>query len=1031
MRNEKPNRYQKQSSKQFGKQYRKRTATGAVSVAAALAVVAGLLQFAAGPAVAADDGDMPSVTLTGAHRAAPRQAFLAAADSSGYLSVPSAYPGGSPARWIGRDGTIRDIPNRPYTTAYNGVLGLEKVPQTTNVHQIRHYPTGKVTRFYVPAGDRVTRVFAENRLLVSRQVEGKWTLHLLEMPAGGGTPVDRPVTGVADDFAGWMLEETSDTRGAAFWYKQADGGEPWRTALLDFDTAALTYVPSDDFGLLEYPHLAGDTVIFYALDKRFSNSRLYVIDRARPAAPGHLIDIPEDARLKARAIGDWVVYPDTAKNTILAVPVTGGPARTLLAASTGKFVDGDDGSFSIEGGTDAEHWAVQRVTLGTDGIPVFEAVAPLPAVSVYEAGGIAVDQGRVLLGTERADATSAYDGTHLSATALSLAADGTLTAAPPETLGDLGYEESNPDYSYHVDCYEECLRLTGTGESEIDRPAQEVSAVVAASASYRVLRTGRGKVEVRDGSKVLTTGSWPAAALWGNTLWTAGTDARGDTVFERSALPSMRRLGSLTPSGTCLPSDLQVVGRYVYWSCGPDADARVLDQVTGTEHDVPQGYARLGDGYLVTQDADLGKLLITYLPGAVPADRVGTQELGPLPSPAYAPADRRGRFWNVDPYGGPVAYQTASGDITVKWPQVTNSPFGAIHVDVPTSVNLRENSGFQGVWQLNRPATSWKLTIATSTGAPVRTVTGGVTRGTLTAVWDGRNEKGALVRTGTYRIRMTAQSANGTPTNVVLLDKQVPIRSVERHDFGRDGIGDLLTFDSAGRLAIQPGTGRGTIDTAHKVLGSGWPTSSAFVPFGEVTGDMCNDLLVRDSAGRLTRYEGTCGRAFTPRSPHRLLGTGFGGYNVLTSPGDLTGDGHPDLIARDRAGVLWRYAADGRGGLTARVKVVGGQGGYTRLIGAGDMNGDGIGDMVGLDRANVLWRWLGNGKGAFGSRTRIATGITVNALTVPGDLNGDGRPDLVGRDRSGALWRWNGTPSATLGTKTRIATGWNGYTGLY
>ncbi|NEA66493.1 FG-GAP-like repeat-containing protein [Streptomyces sp. SID12488] len=1001
--------------------------TGAVSAAAALAVVAGLLQFASGPAAAADGGDMPSVTLTGAHRAAPRQGFLTAADNSGYLSVPRSYEPGSPATWIGRDGSTRDIPRRPYAIAYNGGLGLEKVPDTENVYQIRQYATGKVTRFYVPAGDRATKVFAENRLVVARQVGGKWTLRLLEMPAGGGKPVDRPVTGVQDDFDGWMQGEASDPRGAAFWYKQADGDHPWRTALLDFDTAALTYMPSDDFGLLEYPHLAGDTVLFYAIDKGFQNSHLYVIDRSRPEARGHLIDLPYDARLRARAIGDWVLYPDTAKNAIRAVPVTGGPARTLLTASTGNFVDGDDGSFFIEGGTDAEHWAVQRVTLGTDGTPAFEPVAPLPPVSVYEAGGVAVDQGRVLLGTERADASGPVDGTHLTASALSLAADGTLTAAPPEQLGDLGYDVGS---SYHVDCYEECLRLTGNGEGGIPYPEDGVSAVVAASAPYRVVRTARGVMEVRDGFKVLATGSWPAAALWGNTLWTAGTDSRGSTVYERFSLPSMRRLGSLSLDD-CLPSDLQVVGRYVYWSCGPNEEAGVFDQQTGTQQYVPRGYAQLGDGYLVSQDDEAGKLLITYLRGAVPADRVGTEELGPLPSPPYAPADRRARFWNVDRFGGPVAYQTASGDVTVKWPQGTTSPFAAIDATVPTSVNLRQGSGFQGIWHLNRPAASWKLTVTAPGGAVVRTVTGGLARGTLTATWDGRAENGALVRTGTYRMRLTARAANGATADTVIYDKQVPVRSVERHDFGRDGIGDLITRDSAGRLAIQPGTGRGTIDSAHKVQAGGWPTSSAFVPFGDLSGDRCNDLLVRDSAGRLTRYDGTWGKAFTPRTPHRLLGTGFGGYNALTSPGDLTGDGRADLIARDKAGVLWRYSDDGKGGLAARVRLVAGQGGYTRLVGAGDLNADGIGDMVGLDRTGGLWRWLGNGKGAFGSRVRIAGGISVNALVVPGDLTGDGRPDLLGRDRAGALWRWNGTKSATFGTKTRIATGWGGYTGLY
>ncbi|WP_307630517.1 FG-GAP-like repeat-containing protein [Streptomyces turgidiscabies] len=1008
--------------------------TGVVSVAAALAVVAGLLQFASGPAVAADGEDMPSVTLTGAHRTGPRQMFLTAADDSGYLSVKRPHETGAPATWYGRDGSTRDFSGRPsYVRAYNGGLGLENVQGTTNVYDIRRYATGKATRFYAPAGDRVIRIFAENRLLVAREVDGKWTLRLLEMPAGGGKLVERPVTGVDDDFAGWVTyEETSDTRGAAFWYKPADAREPWRTALLDFDTAALTYVPSDDFGVLESPHLAGDRVLFYALDKNFRNSRLYVIDRDHPEVPGHLIDVPEDVRHKARAIGDWLLYPDPAKRgAILAVPVTGGTPRTLLTASTGNFVDGADNSFFIEGGTDAEHWAVQRVTLGPDGVPVFEPVVPVPAASLYDVGGVAVDQGRVLLGTERdAVAPEPAWGTDLTATALTLSADGTLTAAPPENLGNLAYFVGNEDWGYWEECYEECLRLTSTGEGDIVYPSATVSAAVAASASYRVVPAGRGTLQVRDGNKVLATGSWSAAALWGNTLWTAGFDSRVSIEVASVSLPSMRKLDNLVLV-PCLPSDLQVVGLYVYWSCGPNAEAGVYNQESGITQKVPRGYARLGDGYLVSQDEDTDKLLITYLNDAVPADRVGTEILGPLPSPPLAPADRRGRFWNVDRFGGPVAYLTASGDVTVKWPQVTTYPIVATDATVPTSVDLRKGGGFQGVWHLSRPAASWRLTVTTPRGAVVRTVTGGLARGKVTASWDGRTENGAVVRTGTYRVKLTARAADGTTTDTVIYDKQVPVRSVERHDFGRDGIGDLVTFDSAGRLAVQPGTGRGTIDSARKVLGGGWPTSSAFVPFGDLSGDVCNDLLVRDSAGRLTLYDGTCGKAFTPRTPHRLLGTGFGGYNVLTSPGDLTGDGRADLIARDKAGGLWRYSADGMGGLSARVNLVWGQGGYTRLVGAGDLNGDGIGDMVGLDRANVLWRWLGNGKGAFGGRVRIAGGINVNSLAVSGDLTGDGRPDLVGRDRAGALWRWSGTASATFGTKSRIATGWSGYTGLY
>ncbi len=341
--------------------------------------------------------------------------------------------------------------------------------------------------------------------------------------------------------------------------------------------------------------------------------------------------------------------------------------------------------------------------------------------------------------------------------------------------------------------------------AEIVHPSDGPS-VVAASPSYRVVSPAPGRQEVRAGDKVLATGSWAASALWGNTLWTAGKDSQGSTVYERFSPPSMRRLES--PGGRLLPPVRTAGGGPVrLLVLRAERRRERSDQNTGLQQDVPRGYARLGDGYAVSQDDDAGKLLITYLRDTVPADRVSTQELGPLPSPAFAPADRRGRFWNVDPFGGPVVYQTASGDVTVKWPQGTLSPFAAVAAAVPTSVDLRQGGNFQGVWHLNRPAESWKLTVTAPGGAVVRSLTAGLARGRLTATWDGRAENGTLVRTGTYRVELTARAANGSTTDTVLYDKKVPVRSVERHDFGRDSIGDLITFDSAWKLAIQPGTG--------------------------------------------------------------------------------------------------------------------------------------------------------------------------------------------------------------------------------
>jgi hypothetical protein len=50
-------------------------------------------------------------------------------------------------------------------------------------------------------------------------------------------------------------------------------------------------------------------------------------------------------------------------------------------------------------------------------------------------------------------------------------------------------------------------------------------------------------------------------------------------------------------------------------------------------------------------------------------------------------------------------------------------------------------------------------------------------------------------------------------------------------------------------------------------------------------------------------------------------GTGWNAYNTLLGIGDLSHDGHPDLLARDPSGVLWRYDGTGDGHFGARVKV--------------------------------------------------------------------------------------------------------------
>ncbi|MEV6649925.1 FG-GAP-like repeat-containing protein [Streptomyces sp. NPDC051219] len=365
---------------------------------------------------------------------------------------------------------------------------------------------------------------------------------------------------------------------------------------------------------------------------------------------------------------------------------------------------------------------------------------------------------------------------------------------------------------------------------------------------------------------------------------------------------------------------------------------------------------------------------------------------------------------------------------------VQSSAVSVLDSDAAAAADVRGGAAsWVARWWPPKPTASWSVTVRDkATGKVVRTLAGGAARGLVRAVWDGKDASGRLVANGTYTWTLTAKPADGQGAE---LNTSGTVRlsggtAVRRDHGGNDGVGDLLSLSPSGALAFRHGTGTGQL--AGVTSGAGWPTSVVAVPFGDLNGDRCNDVLVRLASGELRAYRPGCGKALTPGTAYTSLGKVWGQFNVLTSPGDMTGDGRPDLVARQAStGDMYLYAYNGAGELKARGRIGVKRTGYRAVFGAGDLNGDGYGDLLAVDQANALWRYDGTATGTVKPRVAVFGqnwGVGRNTFVGVGDVTGDGRPDLLFRTTAGDLMRvsgrCNGVPRSTE-PKTKIASNFN------
>ncbi|GHH37894.1 FG-GAP repeat domain-containing protein [Streptomyces candidus] len=676
-----------------------------------------------------------------------------------------------------------------------------------------------------------------------------------------------------------------------------------------------------------------------------------------------------------------------------------------------------DGSALAVGGTSAGDWAVRRITATADGAPTVTPVKALPPVPAR------IDQP--VLGGGRLGYATTADANALPGL---YEHDLAVTGAPTPGLRTLRHRlvEDAPQLTALGDgrtAYRSGQGVSspnGDGGVRWTHTPSPLTSLVSASGRYAVVNAEDGKQYVTDfedfngSSEVLTRPRQTAAALWGSTLW---KPAAATGSIDSYDLKTGRTTPAVNTGSGCVPSALQAVGRWLYWECAT-TKAGVFDLTAKKNIAAPLG-GKLGDGFVVTRTAD-GRLRLTdLLQDGATAD-------------FSAPGVTVGN-WAVDAYGGPVAYTDPEQRIHLKPTGIARQATTVVESEVDGTARASGNTPWNARFLLSRPVTRWTVAFTDNRGRTVATRTGTAREGAQIAPsWDGKDAKGDIVNGGRHTWTLSTDAGDGTGVRktasgtLYLYGAKTPHR-----DYDGDGYGDVMTFTTGGTLHTHQ---LGTNGSDSRTQSGGWPTASTFVPYGDLTGDRCNDVLVRDATGALDRYDGSCAGAVKPAGPRTRIGTGYWQYNALTSPGDLTGDGRPDLIARHHTtSDVFLFAAKADGRLAAPVKIRSNWKAYTHLVGAGDLNGDGHGDLLARSAAGELFRYDGTAAGQFKERVLLFTkwGIGYKEIAGVGDVSGDGRPDLIVRDTAGGVFRNEGDGKGGFGARRALTTGWQGYKSLF
>ncbi|MFE2047383.1 VCBS repeat-containing protein [Streptomyces sp. NPDC059459] len=645
---------------------------------------------------------------------------------------------------------------------------------------------GTTRTFRMPDGQSLLGVYGGTVFSTHYEVPGEVStrvLHLLH-PQDDGTVVDTAVTGAPEGMRlGGAVGADADT----FLFSARMNETSPRIVEVDRSTGRVLGSTQDLPAEYYYTTVSPSHVLMYGKTAGapvLSVPRHDLSATPVPLPAGHGVDPMNGVAV----VGDWVVHRPASGQAVQAVPIGGGEPVTLLSDSYPAISVTPEGGAVIVGGRtrSRDDWGFQRIRPGAGGgQPVVEQVKSLapPPIPIR---GLSLDQGRLV--------AAQHDGPGLRDDYLRLVAP----SGTPEFGDRSRFRPSGYGMGGCPTGEGRCTPIRGTADGRVVWLEQDVSAygwvradgpgeydnwertnlpaggqITDVSGRYFLYATAKllyaypldgrvrrpapaGDAQVTRPPAVIRPAG--AAALSGDLLWTA---AKAPGSLTAHNLSTRRNTETVAIGADCRPTEIQAVGRWLYWTC--EGRAGVYDRTAKKSVPVPTGEAKLGDGFVVTHDRRAGKLTLTAVVGGKPASRV----LGDLPDTGASQRDLR---WTVDESGPNAAYVDAQERVHLVPSGVPQQPLRLLDpVENAASVARREPDAVPETLTtvlLSKPAASRRLTVRSrTTGKVVDTRDGGAARGELSVGWHGNQRAGSrevALPAGSYDWTLSVMPADGT-----------------------------------------------------------------------------------------------------------------------------------------------------------------------------------------------------------------------------------------------------------------------------